>query len=152
MVDSADLQPVLTTPNNERFGTFSPEGRYLVYQSDESGRPEIYVRGLSEAGVKRQISADGGFTPKWHADGQELYFWDADNNLVAVPVQASDRKFEAGQPQKLFQHAVITNAFWGHRFYDVAATGDRFYLNVLVDDPEQAQCVVVLNWDAELEK
>ncbi len=152
MIDSTDPQPVLTTRHNERHGTFSPDGRYLAYQSDESGRPEVYVRELGEAGGKWQISADGGFTPRWRADGKELYFWDANNYLVAVPVQASDRAFETGQPQRLFQRVVNASTVRGHRFYDVTAAGDLFYLNVPVDIAEQARFVVVLNWDAELEK
>ena len=110
------------------------------------------MRELSEAEGKWQISADGGFDPRWRADGKELYFWDARNYLVAVTVQISDRAFETGQPQRLFQRAVNANAYLGRRFYDVTAAGDRFYLNVPVDAAEQSRFVVVLNWDTELEK
>lgn len=153
MVDSTDPQPVLTTPHNEQCGTFSPDGRYLAYQSDESGRPEVYVRELGAAGGKWQISANGGFTPRWRADGKELYFWDANNYLVAVPVQANGRVFETGRPQRLFQRVVnATSAARGRRYYDVTAAGDLFYINVPIDVAEQSQFIVVLNWDAELEK
>jgi hypothetical protein len=152
MVDSADSRPVLTAPHNEWYGSFSPNGRYLAYQSDESGRPEVYVRELGEAGGKWQMSADGGFTPRWRADGKELYFWDANSYLVAVPVQANGRAFETGRPQKLFQRVVNASAGGGRRYYDVAAAGDLFYLNVPIDVAGQTQFVVVLNWDAELEK
>ena len=152
MVDSTDPQPVLTTPHNEQLACFSPDGRYLAYQCDESGQFEVYVRELGEAGVKWQISAGGGSTPRWRADGRELYFWDDDNYLVAVPVQVIDDSFETGQPQKLFQRAVNSSVFMGHRYYDVATDGDLFYLNVPVDVAGQSRFVVVLNWDAELEK
>jgi len=152
MADSTNLQPVVTTPHNEQSGSFSPDGRYLAYQSDETGSFEVYVRELGEVGAKWQISANGGFAPKLCADGEELYFWDDDNYLVAVPVQVSDRAFETGLPRRLFQRAVNANAFMGHRYYDVAADGDRFYLNVPVDAAGQSRFVVILNWDAELEK
>jgi Tol biopolymer transport system component len=152
MVDSTDPQPVLTTPHHERYGTFSPDGRYLAYRSDESGRSEVYLRELGETGGKWQISADGGFTPRWRADGKELYFWDANNYLVAVPVQANGQAFKTGQPRRLFQRVVNADAILGHRYYDVAAAGDLFYLNVPIDVAEQSRFVVVLNWDAELEK
>lgn len=152
MVDSTDPQPVLTTPHNELFGSFSPDGRYLAYQSDESGRPEVYVRELGEAGGKWQISADGGFTQRWRADGKELYFWDVNNYLVAVPVQANGRAFKTGQPRRLFQRVVNTIPGLGRRCYDVTAAGDLFYLNVPIDVAEQSQFIIVLNWDAELEK
>ncbi len=117
MVDSTDIQPVLTTPHNERYGTFSPDGRYLAYQSGESGRSEVYLRELGEAGGKWQISADGGFAPRWRADGKELYFWDANNYLVAVPVQANGQAFKTGQPQRLFQRVANADAFLGYRYY-----------------------------------
>ncbi|MFH1372605.1 MAG: protein kinase [bacterium] len=152
MVDSTDPQPVLTTPHNEQYGTFSPDGRYLAYQSDESGRPEVYVRELGEAGGKWQMSADGGFTPQWRADGKELYFWNANDYLVAVPVQPDGRAFETGRPQSLFQRVVNASPGSGRRYYDVTAAGDLFYLNVPVDVAEQSQFIVVLNWDSELEK
>jgi hypothetical protein len=97
------------------------------------------------------MSADGGFTPRWRADGKELYFWDANNYLVAIPVQANGRVFETGRPQRLFQRVVNASA-GGRRYYDVTAAGDLFYLNVPVSDVSQARFVVVLNWDAELEK
>ncbi len=152
MIDSADAQAVLTTPHNEQYGMFSPDGNHLAYQSDESGRYEIFVRDLGEAGGKRQISFDGGLAPKWRADGEELYFWDPDNYLVAVPVEIGSRAFEIGQPQRLFQRTMKVDDYRTYRYYDVAGAGDLFYLSVAVDEAREARFNVVLNWDAELER
>ena len=80
---------------------FSPDGRFLAYQSNESGRKEVYVQSFPDPGGKWQVSTAGGVDPRWRADGKEIYYRAPDQKLMAVEVQAGG-DFPAGVPQPLF--------------------------------------------------
>jgi Tol biopolymer transport system component len=86
-VDDGSLAPFLEGEHNEGTAVFSPDGRWVVYASDESGRSEIYVRAFPGPGGKWQVSAAGGNLPTWNPDGGELFYVGLDEALMAVPVE-----------------------------------------------------------------
>lgn len=138
---------VLTTPFNEQSPVLSPDGRYLAYQSDETGIPQVYVLELGGAGGKWQISNDLGNWPTWRADGKELFYLSR-GTMVAVPTTIG-ATFEAGTPQKLFDTRIESSGYRARR-YDLTPDGQRFLLNRQLGASAQAAFVVVQNWDADL--
>ena len=141
--------PFLKTKFAESWPAFSPDGRYIAYQSNESGRQEIYVQGFPGPGGKWQVSAEGGFDPHWSADGKELYFRSADQKLMAVPM-TTGATLEAGTPKALFQIHLDTGTS-RNRFIP-AMSGDRFLLVATPARESMAPTTVVLNWMADLGK
>ena len=145
--------PFLVTPADETFGQFSPDGRWIAYSSDESGRRDVYVQGFAPDRVpaaavgKWQISAAGGDKPRWSRDGKELYYLTPDRQMMAVPVKIG-ATFEPGIAVPLFTTRTV-----GFFAYDVAADG-RFLLPVpSVDERAVSSPVtVVFNWQSELKR
>jgi Tol biopolymer transport system component len=145
--------PFLVTPADETFGQFSPDGKWIAYDSDESGAREVYVQGFAPDRVptaafgKWQISTAGGIKPKWSRDGKELYYIAPDRKLMAVPVKIG-QTFEPGVAVPLFETNSVS--FFP---YDVAADG-RFLVNTVVESPSVAASGVtlLLNWHSGLAK
>src|SRR5205814_5526031 len=109
------------------FSDFSPNGRYLAYQSDESGRNEIYVRPFPRVDNGRwQVSTAGGTRPVWARSGRELFYLDASNVLTAVPVGTSEPTISIGTPAKVFDAKYAEPN--PSRHYDVSADGQRFLM------------------------
>jgi eukaryotic-like serine/threonine-protein kinase len=133
---SATATPFIATPAVEVFADFSPDGRYLAYQSNESGRFEIYVEPFPKGGGRWQVSTEGGLRPKWARNGRELFFRNA-NFLMAVPVSL-EPVFTPGTPRPLFE-GVYGPA------YDVAPDG-RFLMIRGATPENVTQLNVVLNW------
>jgi dipeptidyl aminopeptidase/acylaminoacyl peptidase len=138
--------PIVKTPFAELWATFSPDGKYIAYQSNESGRAEIYVREFPEARNKWQVSTEGGTEPYWRRDCREL-FYRAGSRVMAVPVQAG-ATFIAGTPAPLFQTRFATATVRGR--YRPAPDGQRFLvLSALAREAEQPAAVVI-NWTSAL--
>ena len=137
-------QPVLQTPFAEQHAKFSPNGRWIAYQSDESGRMEVYVATFQGPAGKWQISTRGGGDPCWSRDGRELFYLAADQHLMAVPVGGGD-SFSPGTPHALF--AVATEQSSRRNVYDVSADGSRF-LFLLPANETSTPITVVVNWQA----
>lgn len=141
--------PFLQTEANETAAVLSPDGQWMAYSSDESGRYEVYVQSFPAGGGKRQISTAGGIGPHWRGDGKELFFQAPDRKLMAVAVKGG-ASFEAGAPVALFEFhpggTVITP------YYSVASDGQRFLLSTIVETEPNAPLTVVLNWTAELKR
>ena len=91
----------LQTEFDEREARFSPDGRWMAYSSNETGRYEVYVQSFPASDFKRRISIDGGLVARWRGDGQELFYVAADGKLMSVPV-STGASFEAGEPKALF--------------------------------------------------
>jgi dipeptidyl aminopeptidase/acylaminoacyl peptidase len=119
---SADPIPFLRTPFSELTASFSPDGTWVAYASDESGRTEVYVTTFPEPGEKHRISTGGGYLPEWRGDGNELFYLALDNWLMAVPVDRN-AGFEPRTPTPLFSVEPYKNAFLP---YDVLPDGERF--------------------------
>jgi Tol biopolymer transport system component len=141
-------RPFLATPFQEWSPQFSPDGRWIAYTSDESGKPEVYVRPLADSSGKWQISSGGGAYPRWRRDGREIFYIAPDKTLMAVEVQTGSA-FEAGAPKPLFR-TQIRSTDTGSQ-YDVSADGQRFLINTIVPE-EQSAITVVQNWTAGLKQ
>jgi hypothetical protein len=140
--DGADSIPVAAGPASESEPAFSPDGRWVAYQSDESGRMEVFVISFPDLAVKRQISINGGRVPRWDPRGGSLYYLEGDG-LKAVTVSLSSG-LPTGSGQVLFHTAA--------RVFDVAPDGKRFIL--VLPNPALAApgIYVVLDWVRELEE
>jgi serine/threonine-protein kinase len=143
------IEPLIATTANEINAEISPDGRWLAYQSDESGRNEVYVRPFPRVDDGRwQITTAGGTTPLWARSGRELFYLDASGFLTTVPVQTTPA-FSAGDPTRVLFTPYHPLAPSGpNRMYDVSPDGQRF---LMIKDAE-ATMVVVLNWLQELER
>jgi dipeptidyl aminopeptidase/acylaminoacyl peptidase len=137
--------PVLVAADkaNESAARFSPDGRFIAYSSDESGRAEIYVQTFPPSGQKWTVSNSGGFQPRWRADGKEIFYLGPDGEMMAVPVTLGP-SFEAGLPGKLFGTRVRTGGTITG-LHDVAADGQRFLLNTPTGEAAPTPFSVVLN-------
>jgi Tol biopolymer transport system component len=140
-------RPFLATPALEPIARFSPNGRYVAYQSDETGRFEIYVTTFPGQGGRSQISQNGGVEPRWSGDGKELFYFAPDNRLMAAQIKADGTSFDVGVIQPLFQARAMGFTYR----YDVANDGKRFL--VVGGVPQDLSPITVLtNWTAELTK
>ena len=144
-------RPFLQTEAFETNPAFSPDGRWMAYTSNESGRFEVYLRPYPGPGSSRQISTDGGHQPLWSREGDALYYrWRG--QVLMVPLQ-TEPELTVRQARVVFEGRYTnTRGQWG-AMYQVAPEGDRF-LMVKIGDPPPAptQYNVVLNWFAELER
>jgi Tol biopolymer transport system component len=139
----------LRTPYVEAGGKFSPDGRWIAYQSDESGKLQIYVLPASGNAGKWMISTDGGTRVRWSRDGKRIYYASPDSKLMAVDVNTRGDEFVAGTPQVLFP--INLRSLFGEQ-YDVAADGKRFLINTPIQQSEVAPITIVQNWTAALSK
>jgi serine/threonine protein kinase len=139
--------PFLKTSFAELMPVFSPDGRLLAYQSNESGRTEVYVQSFPGPGGKWQISTSGGSEPHWRADGRELYYRAPGQKLMAVDVQTGSG-VTVGTPQLLFQ-GRFDMALARNRFLPTA-DGRRFLTVAPLGREAMTPTTVVLNWFAEL--
>ncbi|MBZ5589864.1 MAG: serine/threonine-protein kinase [Acidobacteriia bacterium] len=142
--------PFLATKFNEGNGMFSPDGRWLAYQSNESGRPEIYITPFPQGGGKWQVSQGGGVTASWKVDGQGLYFATPDGRLMEASVGSKGPAVEVGTPHE-YSKAMMAAPNPGAWSYAVAPKGDR----VLVVQSEKSSAVpltLVTNWTEGLKR
>ncbi len=146
----ADRKPFvfLQTEFNESGGQFSPDGRWMAYTSDESGRDEVYVAPFPGPGGKWQVSTAGGTRSKWRRDGKELFYLAADNKLMAAEVKTKGTSFEVGNVRPLFEtHAPPVGPV-----YDVSTDGRRFLVNTVASQQASSPITLVTNWTADLKK
>jgi len=143
-------QLFLQTEFNEAEAVLSPDGRWVAYNSDESGGPEIYLRQFPSAAGKIRISNSGGTQASWRRDGRELFYLSPDDHMTAVAIQLGER-LEAGVPRPLF--AVRTPPFGstltGHH-YAATADGQRFLVNTLAEKDASAALTVITDWRRRL--
>ena len=124
---------------------FSPDGRWIAYESDESGDSEIYVALTEGGGEKRRLSPAGGRRPRWRRDGKELFYVASGGLVMALPMTLGQH-LEAGAPVPLFRvESGIEN-------YDAAADGSRFLVSTPAEKARESPIRVILNWPAALEK
>lgn len=135
--------PWLRSRFKEASPRFSPDGRWIAYESNESGSPEIYAALTEGGGEKRRLSTAGGRSPRWRRDGKELYYLTPDGSVMAVPMNTGPR-LDAGPPAVLFRvESNIEN-------YDVAPDGSRFLVSTPAERMPQSPIRVILNWNAGL--
>jgi len=131
----------LKTAFDERRGVFSPDGRWVAYMSNESGRYEVYVRAFTgtsspSASGQWQVSTFGGMTPHWNPDGKELYYVAPGGKIMAAPIMVDGTTVRPGAPVPLFQSRIVGNGtdISVGREYDVSADG-RFLINTTLEEP-----------------
>jgi Tol biopolymer transport system component/tRNA A-37 threonylcarbamoyl transferase component Bud32 len=146
---TGDRKPIAiaSTPFHETGGSLSPDGRLVAYNSNQSGRHEVYVQDFPEPQERWQISSGGGAEPYWRADGRELYFRSLDGKVQAVPVSTTPR-FAAGTPEPLFQGRFPGIATRGR--FEPAPDGQRFLVLYSMSRETLTPTTVVLNWTSLL--
>jgi hypothetical protein len=149
------MKPLVRTTSIEFNPEISRDSRYIAYQSNESGRDEIWVRPFPRVNDGRwQVSTGGGTRPAWSRNGRELFYLDPSNKLTALPVQTSGTTFAAGNPARVLETAYAVAQSYSSRPYDVSSDGQRFLMikeNVARgQNATSAGMVVVLNWFEEL--
>jgi Tol biopolymer transport system component len=141
-------RPLIKTPARELRGMFSPDGRWIAYASDESGRDEVYVQAYPGLGHKRQISTDGGMPAAWVSGGRELFYVNGDQ-LLSVAIEPGD-DLRVGAPRVLFQGALVEESRRAGP-YEVTRDGKRFLLvEDLADKAASTRLHVVRDWFDEL--
>jgi serine/threonine protein kinase len=151
LLEPSKPRPFLRTRFNEVQGALSPNGQWMAYTSDETGRFEVYVQSFPWGGNKWQLSVDGGSDAKWRSDGLELFYVSLKQKLMSVKIQPGSR-FEAGVPAELFEMPIPVLVASFPNNYVVSADGQRFLVNTLVRDAPSSQISVVINWAAELRR
>ena len=144
---------VLRTRFTEAQAQFSPDGQRIAYTSDYSGRAEVYVRPFPGSGDEHLVSTAGGSQPRWRRDGRELFYVAADRTLMAVPIgpAGGGRTLNVGTAGKLFP-TRLGDDDQPRAKYAVSADGQRFLMNVVVDEPSAPPITIVQNWTAGLRK
>jgi serine/threonine protein kinase len=139
--------PQVTTPFFEVLPRFSPDGKWLAYLSNETGRYEVYIKPFPGTG-KYQVSTSGGGIIAWRADGRELYFY-AGGTLYAVDVTEKGAALELGTPRPLLKAVAVSGP---EGPYAASADGKRFLINVLAEQKSVQTLTLVNNWTADLKK
>lgn len=154
--DDRKPRPYLETESASQ-ARFSPDGRYVAYTSDQSGKNEVYVRPFPTAsGGKWMVSKGGGNQPHWRRDGKELFYISADSKMMAVEVAGASGAFQSGIPKVLFAAPIFGGGTATNTTrYDVTADGKKFLINSVPAETTPGTSppiTVVLNWQAGLKK
>ena len=143
MAENAKPVSLLSAPGEQLHGNFSPDGRLVAYSSNESGRFEVHVQTFPLSDRQWTVSTNGGFEPRWRADGREIYYLSEDQKLMAVPVSPGP---SFGLPRPLFQTRIPGGVHPLRTHYVPSRDGQRFLINTQVADPVPVPITVVLNW------
>jgi len=143
-------QPVVRSSGGVDQGRFSPDGRWVAYNGDETGRMEVFVVPFPPTGERWQVSTAGGVQPLWRGDGRELFYLEPDGQLVSVDVGAAP-SFTVGSRRPLFRTGLHDPRFMVED-YGVTADGQRFLFLMPDTDTRPPELKLVLNWPALLGK
>lgn len=149
LAQGAELTELVQTQFSEYAAALSLDGRWLAYQSNETGRPEIYVRDMSGAGGRWQISTEGGEEPHWSPNGRQLYY--RNGSLFMNVVVETTPTFQAGKPVNLFGGIFDLRTNSGIT-YDVDPNGERFLMIRPAEESNAPSVMIVLNWSDELRR
>jgi serine/threonine-protein kinase len=154
--DKREGELLFKSPSSESNGEISPDGKWLAFESAESGRLDVYIRPFPNVEASRTVvSTTGGTRPLWSRDGRELFYYVLPDTIMAVPVRLGET-VSLGSPQVVVKGPYATAVNAG-RHYDVSADGQRFLLlkDVAQADsvrPPSAEIHLVLNWHEELKR
>jgi eukaryotic-like serine/threonine-protein kinase len=133
------------TPLNDSSGSLSPDMRWLLYVSEESGQPEVYVQGFPTPARKWRLSLNGGVQPSWRHDGREVVFLTLDGTLMAASIEERNTIVEISTPKRLFQMVIDADRFAPN--YRMTTDGQRFVVALPVEPVRTAPPItVVVNW------
>jgi dipeptidyl aminopeptidase/acylaminoacyl peptidase len=141
------VSSLVSTRFTEGSAQFSPDGRWVAYSSNETGRTEVYLLPFQRAGPRVPISTDGGGSPRWRRDGKELFYIRGNNTLMAVAVSPNAVSVDVGAASPLFQ-----SRFRPENFPYAVTSDGRFLVNRSVDDETTPGITLVVNWPATLRK
>lgn len=135
------VTPLVTSRFREDMARISPNGKWVAYRSDESGRSEIYVRGLDAGGRKWLVSTDGGSEPEWRQDGKELFYLRG-NAVTAVDVSTAGAEFDAGKPKALFEKMIADPR---RNRYLASPDGQQFLVVLPPEDQASSAIQVIIH-------
>ncbi len=148
----AKAQPYLRTPFTESWGRFSPDPGgpcWVAYQSDQSGRYEVYVDTFPRPRHKTMISKGGGTYPQWGVGGHELFYVSPDFRLMVVDLRLTADSVEPSDPRALFRLPAVDT---GYSPYDVTSDGQRFLVRATPEHGASQPLTVIVNWPAVMKK
>jgi len=144
-------EPIVTTSFDESAPQLSPDGRWLAYQSNESGRDEVYIRPYPEAARARiQVSTEGGLAPLWARDGSELYFLSGDREMMAAGVTVASGELRITRRERLFELSQTTLVGDRTTQYDVDADGRFLMLRTASGEEDESRLIMVRNFLGEV--
>jgi len=133
----------------EKDAQISPDGKWMAYVSNDSGRNQVYITPFPGGGAKWEVSKDGGISPKWRGDGKELFYLDNSDSIIAVDLAVSGNAIDLGVPHTLFQAVGIQRDYGP---YDVSADGKKFLINSGNIPQGGEPLTLVQNWPAAMKK
>ena len=145
-----DPRPVVQDVGLVDQARFSPDGRWVAYNGDETGRMEVFVVPFPPTGERWQVSTAGGVQPLWRGDGRELFYLEPNGDLMSVDVKAA-RTFVVGPPRVLFRTGLGNPSSLVEE-YGVTADGQRFLLRLPAPGSRPPELKLVLDWPALLER
>jgi serine/threonine protein kinase len=141
--------PVVATNFLDVTPSFSPDGKWLAYANDETGRVEVYIQPFPGGAGRWQVSTAGGARPSWRKDGKELYFWSTDQQLMAVDIQQNGASLQLGAPHALFKATTVTGSVGT---YTASADGKKFVMNTVLPQSLSEPLTLITNWPADLKQ
>jgi serine/threonine protein kinase len=147
----SDPIPVAVSQFSETRGQFSPDGRWVSYESDESGRVEIYVRPFNRAGAPVRVSVNGGSEARWHPNGRAIFYIGPDSRMMQAAIRPSTAgdTVDVDPPRELFVTSIVGGGTRPLNFkfgYAVASDGERLLINEVLSLGETTPIIVTLNW------
>jgi eukaryotic-like serine/threonine-protein kinase len=146
--DAAEPIPFLQSPSVLGSPVLSPDGKWIAYDSNESGRSEIYVRPFPGPGGKWQISTAGGTRPRWRNDGREIFYFDYEGTINSADVSIKESTVDVTSVRPLF----TTKANIRFGTYDITSDGKFFVVNSVIKSYEDELITLIVNWDADMKK
>jgi eukaryotic-like serine/threonine-protein kinase len=141
--------PLINTKFIDATPAFSPDGKWLAYINNESGRMEVYVQPFPSGSGRWQVSTSGGTRPAWRKDGKELFFLSTDQEMMAVDVRENGDSLQLGTPRALFKATTVSGSAGP---FTVSPDGQKFVMNILMNQGGLEPLTLVTNWTADLRK
>ena len=141
--------PVVATNFIDITPSFSPDGKWLAYANNETGRYEVYIQPFPSGAGRWQLSTAGGATPNWRKDGKELFFFSPDQQVMAVDVNQNGASLQLGAPHALFKATTVSGP---NGPYTVSADGKKFVMNTVLPQSITEPLTLITNWPADLKQ
>ena len=141
--------PVIATLFVDAYPSFSPDGKWLAYNNDETGRQEVYIQPFLTGAGRWQVSTAGGVRPQWRKDGKELFFFSPEQQVMAVDVTQNGGSLQLGTPHALFKATTVSSVGGS---YTASADGKKFVMNTVLPQSVAEPLTLITNWPADLKQ